>query len=383
MDVICFHLMPYRYRTDNLAWPITENRYDRTKGHDLYHEYLSQMVYCEELGYDAIGVNEHHYRPFGLMPSPNLVASNLAGRTDEIDIAIYGNILPLRDQPIRLAEELAMVDNLCDGRLRSAFIRGLPIEYDAYGIDRDESRERFAEAWELLVRAWSEPDPFDFEGEFFEYDDVFIWPRPYQEPHPPLRMPAASEESIRFAAERRVPTSRVFASTAEIEETFDRYRELAAEAGWTPDDDHFEVARIIYVAETMEQAREEAREHIHELYDDYLLAPIRSAAVQMVGDDEYREEHAEEYETVMRDIIPPRYEHWLEVDFEEYQDRGEIIVGDPSYVAGELERQYETLDGFGSLFFNFHFAGLPDELTRKNLELFADEVMPSLDRLQA
>ena len=379
MDVHAFHLMPWPHVEEAIAWPFSSDRFDPEVGGGLYEQYLDQLAYCEELGYDAVAVNEHHYTAYGLMPSPNLMAANLAERTDDIDIAVYGNVLPLRGHPVRVAEELAMLDNLTEGRLISGFVRGIPSEYAAYGVDPDESRGRFAEAWDLIVRAWTEPEPFDFDGEYYSYEDVYVWPRPYQDPHPPLWMPAESEESIRFAAGKRVPIGRVFASTAGMVATSERYREIAEdEFGWSPGRDHFRPTRMIYVGETMERAREEAEEHLAYFYEKLLGAIFRAGAVKAVGDTEYREENAFEYEQ----NVPPKALEVMDFDFEEYQESGEVIVGDPTYVVEELERQYDALDGFETLIALLQFGSLPDDLARRNLERFADEVMPELDRLE-
>ena len=374
MDVTVFHLMPWQYVEDEVAWPFSTDRFDPDRGQPLYETYLAQLAYCEELGYDAVGMNEHHYTAYGLMPSPNLVAAQLAHRTDEIGLSIFGNVLPIRGHPIRVAEELAMLDNLSEGRLRSGFVRGIPSEYAAYGIDPNESRGRFGEAWDLIVRAWTEPEPFDFDGEYFAYDDVYIWPRPYQDPHPPLWMPAESEKSIEFAADKRVPIGRVFVGTDGMRSTFNRYRELAAEAGWEPTDDHFTPSHFVYVAEDMETAREEAEEHLHYFYNHLLGATYRAGAVRMVGDTEYREENAFAYE----EAAPDKGTKAMNFDFDAFQEAGEIIVGDPAYVAERLEREYEAVGGFGELIALMQFGSLPDDLTRKNLELFADEVLPEV-----
>ena len=381
MDVYAFHLMPYPAGEDPVAWPITGDRYDPEIGIDLYERYLAQLVYAETLGFDGVACNEHHYRAFGLMPAPNIIATALAARTDEVDIALYGNILPLRDNPVRLAEELAMVDNLSEGRLVSGFVRGLPQEYEAYGIDQDESRDRFNEAWDLIVSAWTEPDPFEFRGEYYEYEDVFIWPRPVQDPHPPLRRPAVSEASIRHTVDHRVPTSRVFCPTDAMADSFAQYRELAEAAGWTPGDEYFEACRLVYVGESMEAAREEAEEHVEYLYRTLLISSFRTAAVFEAGDTAYDPERAHVYEEIVEEMLDPFGDQWARADFDELQASGEIIVGDPTYVSEELERQYDRIGGFGTLINLFQFGSLPDHLARANLERFADEVMPEIARL--
>jgi len=378
MEVHSFHLMPWRYVQEKVAWPFSSDQFEAEKGSQLYEDYLQQLEYCEELGYDAVAVNEHHYSAFGLMPSPNLMAANLANRTDDIDIAIYGNVLPLRGHPIRVAEELAMLDNLSEGRLISGFPRGIPSEYAAYGINPDESRGRFEEAWELIEKAWTEPEPFDWDGEYWSYDDVYIWPRPYQDPHPRLWMPAESEQSIRFAASKQVPIGRVFIGTDRIANTFDRYRDIARnEFNWDPEDEHFTPARFVYVAEDMETAREEAEEHLRNFYEYLLGGVYRAGAVKAVGDSEYHAENAFEYE----EAAPARGERIMNFDFDQFQADGEIIVGDPSYVTEEIERQYDTLGGFGTLIALFQFGTMPHEVAKGNLELFADEVLPEIRHL--
>jgi len=374
MDVTVFHLMPWPHVQDDIGWPFSNDRFDPASGSELYRTYLDQLVYCDELGYDAVGLNEHHFSAFGLMPSPNLVAANLASRTDDVAITIYGNVLPIRGHPIRVAEELAMLDNLCEGRLVSGFVRGIPSEYAAYGVDPSESRGRFAEAWDLIVRAWTEPEPFDFDGEFFQYEDVYIWPRPYQDPHPPLRMPAESEKSIQFAVGKRAPIGRVFVGTDGLASTFSRYRELAEDAGWTPGPEQFAAARLVYVAEDDETARAESEEAFRYFYEDLLGAVFKAGAVQLVGDSEYREENAFAYE----EAAPEKGQQAMNFDYDEFRERGEIIAGGPETVVEELEAQYEATGGFRDLIASLQFGTLPDDLTRKNLELFADEVLPEI-----
>jgi len=376
MDVHAFHLMPWPHADDDVAWPFSTDRFEPESGSQLYEDYLSQLAYCEELGYDAIAVNEHHYTAYGLMPSPNLMASQLINRTDDIDIAVYGNVLPIRGHPIRVAEELAMLDNLAEGRLISGFVRGIPTEYAAYGVDPNESRGRFAEAWDLIVKAWTEPEPFDWDGEYFSYEDVYIWPRPYQDPHPPLWMPAESDKSIQFAVEKQVPIGRVFTGVEGMQNTFGRYKELAAEAGWEAGPEHFSPAHFVYVAEDDETAKAEAEEHLRYVYTTLLGGVLLSGAVKKVGDSEYREENAFEYE----EAAPDKGTQAMNFDFDDFLERGEIVVGSPESVVSQLEREYDAVGGFDTLIANMQFGSLPDDLTRKNLELFADEVLPELKK---
>ena len=169
-----------------------------------YAEHLDAWEEIDRLGYDGVGFNEHHCSPYGLMNSPNLMAAAAAQRTKRLKLLIYGNLLPLHE-PLRLAEELAMLDCLSNGRLISGFARGIPREYQVHNVPLAESRARFEEAFEIVTRAWTE-DVFSYEGKFWSYKDVAIWPRPVQQPHPEIWIPiVGSKESIEFAGRHNIP----------------------------------------------------------------------------------------------------------------------------------------------------------------------------------
>jgi alkanesulfonate monooxygenase SsuD/methylene tetrahydromethanopterin reductase-like flavin-dependent oxidoreductase (luciferase family) len=132
-----FHLMPYVIDHDERSsWVTLSNRhYDPAVGHTLYHEYLDQLEYAEKLGWDGICVNEHHQNCYGTMPSPNVMAAMLVRRTSRAKIAILGNGLPLRENPLRIAEEIAMLDVVSGGRVISGFVRGIGPEYFSLGVN--------------------------------------------------------------------------------------------------------------------------------------------------------------------------------------------------------------------------------------------------------
>ena len=197
MQFYFFHLMPYdRLPADfdekyDSAWVTFPNRhYDPEHGHQLYTRYLDELVYAEELGFDGICANEHHQNAYGLMPAPNLIAASLIQRTKRVKIAILGNALPLRDHPLRVAEEVAMLDVISGGRIISGFVRGIGCEYYSYGVNPTYSRERHLEAHDLIIRAWTEPGPFSFRGKHYQVRYVNVWPRPIQQPHPPVWIPS-------------------------------------------------------------------------------------------------------------------------------------------------------------------------------------------------
>src|SRR5918999_467416 len=166
-----FHLMPWPYLPEDFherhkvgALVVPNAYFDPERGAELYHRYLDELEYAEQLGFDGICVNEHHQTPYGLMPSPNIIAAALARRTSRATIMVLGNALPIRDDPLRVAEEIAMLDHLTNGRLVSGFVRGIGFEYFAHSISPTESRARFYEAHDLIVKAWTSEERFEWIG---------------------------------------------------------------------------------------------------------------------------------------------------------------------------------------------------------------------------
>ena len=156
MKLYNFDLLAYPHvPADAPRTPVPSSYFDPLKGAANYAEHLDEMTYCEELGFDGVVFNEHHYSAYGTMPSPNLIASALSQRTKKIKIGVLGNILPLRNHPVRVAEEYAMIDCLSNGRLIAGFVRGIPPEYIWYGVNPSESRGRFQEAYNLIMTAWT------------------------------------------------------------------------------------------------------------------------------------------------------------------------------------------------------------------------------------
>ena len=181
MELYAFHLMPYpkidpdvreKYSSAWVVYPNSE--YDPELGQRLYGEYLDQLTFADQIGFDAVVVNEHHQNAYGLMPSPNIMASALIDRTTNAKIAILGNGIALRDNPLRVAEEVAMLDVMSGGRVLSGFVRGIGAEYHSMGLDPTRSRSRFFEAHDLIVKAWTEPGPFSWDGENYQFRYVNV-----------------------------------------------------------------------------------------------------------------------------------------------------------------------------------------------------------------
>src|ERR1700758_5142677 len=379
MKFTCFHLMPYRpldlkaasdYRS---AWVVLPNKfYDPKKGAEEYQSYLDQLVYAETLGFDVIAVNEHHQTAYGMMPAPNLIASALIQLTKRAKIAIVGRALPLVNNPINIAEEFAMLDNLSKGRIITGFVRGIGNEYHATGINPYFSHERFQEAHDLIVSAWTKPGPFAFEGEHYNLRYVNLWPRPYQKPHPPIWIPSmGSSETIRWAAapERKYPFLVTFSSHELVSRYLNLYRDAAHQYGYEAAGDQLGWAAPIYVADTDERARTEAKAGIESLFNQFLANPW-----EMLLPPGYTSLSSMKNTMRVRKALGSRA-HNLTID--ELIESGTVIAGSPRTVREKIEHMRD-LTGFNILVALLQFGVLSNELTRRNMALFAAEVMPHL-----
>ena len=212
----------------------------------------------DKLGYDGVGFNEHHTSPYGLMNSPNLMAAAASQRTKKLKLLIYGNLIPLH-QPLRLAEELAMIDCLSNGRLIAGIARGIPREYQVHNVPLSESRARFEEAYDIIAKAWTE-DVFSYQGKFRSYKNVAMWPRPVQQPHPPIWTPiTASKESIEFAAKNNIPITPGESRVQGLQQDIIRYyAKCLAKAGHHITPKHLSIAARAPTSRTKAQAVKEA-----------------------------------------------------------------------------------------------------------------------------
>ena len=378
MKFVAFHLMPYRpldlaaAAQHRSAWVVLPNSlYDPVKGAEEYESHLDVLAYAEELGFDAIGVNEHHQTAYGLMPAPNLIASALIQRTRKAKIAILGRALPLVDNPLYIAEETAMLDNLSKGRIIQGFVRGIGSEYHASGVNPYFSHERFHEAHDLIIKAWTQPGPFEFDGDHYNFRYVNVWPRPYQQPHPPIWIPSqGSSETVAWAAapERRYPFLVTFAQADLVARYHTVYREQARKYGYEAAGDQLGWAVPIYVADTDEQARREAAAPLEALFNNFLRMPW-----EMLLPPGYTSMASLKNLMRMRASLGSRPHR----SADELIGDGTAIVGSPATVRAAIERMRERT-GFELLVSLLQFGTLDDRLTRRNFERFAAEVMPHL-----
>jgi alkanesulfonate monooxygenase SsuD/methylene tetrahydromethanopterin reductase-like flavin-dependent oxidoreductase (luciferase family) len=262
MQVFLFDLLAYGEQLEHLKvgtelpYPLPRRHFKPDVAVRTYAEHLAAWEEADRLGFDGIGFNEHHCSPYGLMNSPNLMATAAAQRTKRAKLLIYGNLLPLHE-PLRLAEELAMVDCLSGGRLISGFARGIPREYQVHNIPLAESRARFEEAYEIITGAWRE-EIFSYQGKFWSYKDVALWPRPVQQPHPRVQIPVTgSKESIEFAARHNIAITPGLRPGGLQEDMIRYYTKCLASHGHRITPDHLTLGINAYVADSKAQAVKE------------------------------------------------------------------------------------------------------------------------------
>ena len=379
MQVVLFHLMPYADldleagRKNGTVWVKLPNKhFDPEKGHKLYNRYLDELEYGEKLGFDALGVNEHHQTAYGLMPSPIVTASALARRTSKVRIAILGSALPLRSHPLTVAEEHAMIDVISGGRLISGFVRGIGAEYHTFGVNPTFSHERFHEAHDLIVRAWTEPGPFAFEGRHYSVQYVNLWPRPYQKPHPPIWIPSqGSKETIDWAShpDRRYTYLQTFSPVKVVGRYLKMYRDTCAGYGYTAKDSQLGWAVPVYVSESDESARRKAKAHFEAFRNVFVRMPL-----EMLLPPGYTSRES------LKNVMKAKAQMFGDVTLEQALELGLFVCGSPETIKKKFQDYWSEMR-FGNLLVMCQFGTLPADLTRRNLELFAREVMPALKRL--
>jgi alkanesulfonate monooxygenase SsuD/methylene tetrahydromethanopterin reductase-like flavin-dependent oxidoreductase (luciferase family) len=264
VKVFVFDLLPYGENLEHLKvgtelpWPLEKRHFKPEVAVRTYAEHLDAWEELDHLGYDGVGFNEHHTSPYGLMNSPNLLAASAAQRTKKLTLLIYGNLLPIHE-PLRLAEELAMLDCLSNGRIISGFARGIPREHNVYNVPQSESRARFEEAWEIIRGLWTK-EVFSYTGKFWSYHDVALWPRPVQQPHPPVWVPVtASKETIEWAGRHNIPITPGQGSHRGVREDVIRYYARQLEFhGHRITPGHLVIQADVYVADSKQQAVDEA-----------------------------------------------------------------------------------------------------------------------------
>ena len=337
MKVSFFHLMPYqdlpadfeeRYRS---AWVDPPNELlDPQRCQQYYDDYLEELQFADSVGFDGVCVNEHHNNAYGLMPSPNLIASILARSTSKAALIVLGNSLALYQPPLRVAEEMAMLDIMSGGRLVAGFPVGTSMDTTlSYGQVPITLREKHSEAHDLIMRAWSERQPFIFNGKYNQLRYVNIWPRPLQQPHPPVWIPGSgSLETWDWVLERNyVYCYLSYFGYLRGLRVVQGFWDQVAQRGVDDNPYRLGFLQLVCVSETDASAEKEYSEHVKYFYQKMLhihppfaeapgyrsLASIRQSIRPQIG---------EEAQKAAR-----------ELEWKDFVEQGHVIAGQPGHCA--------------------------------------------------
>ncbi len=373
-----FHLMPWRDLPDDFrekhrsVWVDIDRRlYDPVKGHALYHEYMDMLEYAETLGFDGLGVNEHHQNAYGLMPSPNLIAATLARRTSRAALVVLGNSIALYNPPTRVAEEFAMLDVMSGGRLVAGFPVGTSMDTNfCYGQIPALTREKYAEANELIMRAWHEDEPFAFNGRYTKLRYVNTWPKPLQQPHPPIHIPGGgSVETYDFCLDNTYSYSYLsYFGYIRARAVMKAYWDRVADRGLDDSPYRAGFAQAICVGETDAEAERLYAEHVSYFYNRCLH--IYPAFFDAPG---YRTIKTIKAGALSQYSPDP---HWQTLSWKNLLDDAFVIAGSPATVRDKLEELVSSLR-VGNLFCLLHIGDMSKEKAMHSTRLFAEKVMPA------
>ncbi|TMB65941.1 MAG: LLM class flavin-dependent oxidoreductase [Chloroflexi bacterium] len=282
-----FHLMPYRDLPDDFekryhsVWvdPPFHELSTPDKAGQFYNWTLDELIYAAKAGMDGVCVNEHHQNAYGNMPGPNLMGSVLARATAGTDVAIVqmGATLPTTQPPIRVAEEYAMLDCISGGRLVAGMPLGSPMDANlCYGITPIEQRERYYEAHDLILKAWQSREIFPWNGKYTQLPMVNLWPRPVQQPHPPVWVPGSGSLSTwDFAVQHdHCYCFLSYFGSKLAKGVMDGFWEFVGKSERDSNPYRAGFLQLLVVSETDARAEEEYYPHIRYFYDKCLhIAP--------------------------------------------------------------------------------------------------------------
>jgi alkanesulfonate monooxygenase SsuD/methylene tetrahydromethanopterin reductase-like flavin-dependent oxidoreductase (luciferase family) len=389
MRVFYFSEMAYHpaweegLKRGSLRVVLPNRNFDPQIGHRLLNRYLDEFALCDEVGLDIM-VNEHHSTSTCSTVSVPMALAILARETKRARLLSLGTPIANRPDPVRVAEEMAWLDVLSGGRLEMGLVKGAPYEIAPANSNPADLMRRYWEAHDLILRALSTTDgPFNWEGEFFHYRNVNIWPRPLQQPTPPVWMTGLSVETGRAAAEHGHVVGTLLSLSA-AGPMFEAYRRRARELGWTAGPDRFAYAAVVGVGATREEGRRRAN-----LAADYVrTSPVVAAPFTNPPGYNSIAANVALLKSAGKRAGFVRDRHGNPVDqttasIEQLIESGTCFAGSPDDVYAQIRALYDSVGGFGNLLM-FGQGGFLDHAdTVANITLFAKEVLPRLRELNS
>ena len=373
-----FTEMPYPYTPPEDTFPsvrvtLPSQVYDPELGYQLYKKYFDLYRRADELGLDVM-CNEHHATATCVEPAVPLSMSILARETKRARLLALGNPIANRSDPVRVAEEMAVIDVISQGRLDCGFVRGVPMEVSAGNSSPVDMKVRFWEAADLIVKAWTTTDgPFNWEGEYFHHRQVNVWPRVYQQPHPPVWVPTQSASTAREAAERGYILATILNGSEGARGIFDAYRTRTAELGLPAAPmENFAYLGLVFVGQTHEEAMAGAVKLQWYLQHNKVAPQFMDVPgyVDVYGRAAMLQQRAR------GEALSTPVAHLAHADIETLTEDGYFFAGTPDEVFEQLRTFYLRVGGFGHFLAMFQGGTMGLELTEKSMELFAREVLP-------
>jgi alkanesulfonate monooxygenase SsuD/methylene tetrahydromethanopterin reductase-like flavin-dependent oxidoreductase (luciferase family) len=393
MKITMFHFMPYRDLPEDFpgklpsAWvdaPWWEYG-DANKVTDYYNWSIDELMLAAKLGFDAIGTNEHHQNPYGFMCNPNLFGAMLAKMTrdqglDQVALLQLGATIS-SSPPVRLAEEYAVIDCISGGRLIAGLPTGLGNDVSvSNGITPMEHRERWREGVDFILKAWTAKEFFAWNGKYTQLPKVNLWPRPVQDPHPPVVIPgAASSSTWDYCHDRNFPYAYLsYFGGKSAYNVMDRFWDRAAAKGRDANPYRASFLQLVGVAETDRKAEEIFGKHVEYFYHKLLHLPLYY--ISPPGNADYKSflniltsgHNLLQIGDFTTDLKLLKAKDMIEKEF--------VVIGSPATVRDKLEAMAKRLN-IGHLMVALQFGSMPHDLTNRNIELFGREVMPHLQKL--
>ena len=405
MHIMWFTERQYHYdpeteaaRSNLLETQILRNRsffglpnrnFDAEVGSMLLNQYIDEKVYSEELGFDGLMLNEHHGTPFCLGSVMDVEAAALARATKRAKIVLLGNPVPTVANALRLAEELAMIDLISKGRLVPGWVRGAGSEQLANNANPALNREYFEEGVEFILKAWTTPGPFRYEGKHFHFRFVNPWVLPLQKPHPPVWIPGlVSPDTVIWCAKKRFPYVALATQLEPTVELWNLYTDQAAREGYQAGPENFGYLQPIFVADTQARAEELGKRFLyggafaHFARPEWMFPPgynskeatrrlaRLAAGANLPGKpitDVIGQESDEEIEAIRQNVY---------ATYDKTREQLQMIAGTPDYVIPRIRKVLEVLrPGIFSFWLDGPVCG-KDRM--RCLELLGKEVMPAV-----
>ena len=344
---------------------------------DLFHRYYDEWLLCDELGFDVM-LNEHHATATCMSSTCIVGLSVLARQTKRARLLVLGYPIGHRPDPLRCAEELATVDVISRGRLDMGFIKGVPYEFPVSNQNAVGVMDRFWDAHDFIIKAMTSHDaPFNWESEFFHYRHVNLWPRPYQQPHPPVWTTTGSPINARLVGERGYVMATLGTGYA-TRPLYDVYRQAyTAKFHKPPAADRFAYLGLVAVADTEAEARRRGEMVSIYLGSSAIVAPqFRNPPGYLSIEDNVR---------ILRGDPRPRtgtkdggFIDMRTAGVQELIDAGILFCGTPDQVYRQITEFCDYCGGMGNLLMMGHAGHMNHADTVGNLTLFAKEVLPRL-----